>query len=99
MELAERGTLPAEHQFERLNPTRKLALDTLRMIVYRAETAIVDMAGNELSSPEEARSMVKAMFNTTVNLHPDTGRKKLLVVMHLLAELRLNKMAEAMLIH
>ena len=32
--------LPAEHKFERLNPTRKLALDTVRMIAYCAETAI-----------------------------------------------------------
>ncbi|MHB9139822.1 MAG: putative transposase [Victivallaceae bacterium] len=91
--------LPAEHKFERLNPTRKLALDTVRMIAYRAETAIAAMAAPELSSPEEARSMVKAMFNTTVNLHPDTARKKLRVVLHPLAETRLNKMAEAMLVH
>jgi hypothetical protein len=91
--------LPAEHKFERLNSTRKLALDTVRMIAYRAETAIAAMAAPELSSPEEARSMVKAMFNTTVNLHPDTARKKLRVVLHPLAETRLNKMAEAMLVH
>ncbi len=91
--------LPAEQKFERLNPTRKLALDTVRMIAYRAETAISAMAGTELSSPEDARSMVKAMFNTTVNLHPNTGCKKLRVVLHPLAETRLNKMAEAMLVH
>ncbi len=88
MELTERGTLPAEHQFERLNPTRKLALDTVRMIAYRAKTAIAAMAGTELSSPEEARSMVKVMFNTIVSLHPDTGRKRLRVVLHPLVEHR-----------
>jgi hypothetical protein len=38
--------------------------------------------------------MVKAMFNMTANLHPDTVHKKLRVVLHPLAETRLSKMAK-----
>ncbi len=91
--------LPPEHRFERLAPTRKLVLDTVRMIAYRAETALAALARTELSSPEQARSMVNALFKTTANLRPDTVRKELQVVLHPLAEPRLNRMAEAMLVH
>ena len=91
--------LPQEHKFERLAPTRKLLLDTVRMIAYRAETALAALARPVLSSPEEARSMVKAMFNTAVDLRPDTRRKELRIVLHPLAEPRLSKMAETILVH
>ena len=90
--------LPAEHQFERLAPTRKLLLDTVRMIAYRAETALAVLARPELSGPEAARSMVKALFNTAADLRPDVQRKQLRVILHPLAEPRLNRMAQAMLV-
>lgn len=91
--------LPPEHQFERLAPTRKLVLDTVRMIAYRAETALAALVRAEMSSPEEARSMVKALFNTAADLRPDPQRKELRILLHPLAEPRLNRMAEAMLVH
>lgn len=91
--------LPPEHRFERLAPTRKLLLDTVRMIAYRAETALAALARMELASPEQARSMVNALFNTSANLRPDTLRKELQVVLHPLSEPRLNRMAEAMIVH
>ncbi len=89
--------LPAEQQFERLEPTRKLLLDTVRMIAYRAETALAAIARTELSAPETARATVRAMFNTAADLHPDHQRKQLRVVLHPLAEPRLNRMAETVL--
>lgn len=90
--------LPAEHQFERLAPTRKLLLDTVRMIAYRAETALAAIARTELSAPETARAMVKALFNTAADLRPDHRRNELQIVLHPLAETRLNKMAETVLV-
>jgi hypothetical protein len=91
--------LPPEHRFERLAPTRKLVLDTVRMIAYRAETSLAVLARAELSSPDEARSMVKALFNTGADLRPDAVRGELHVLLHPLAEPRLNRMAEAILIN
>ncbi len=90
--------LPAESRFERLAPTRKLVLDTVRMIAYRAETALAALARPQLASPEEARSMVKALFNTAADLRPDPQRKELHILLHPLAEPRLNRMAEAVLV-
>lgn len=89
--------LPPEHKFERLAPTRKLLLDTIRMVAYRAETALAALARPWLSSPDTARAMVKALFNTAADLHPDAVRQELRVVLHPLAEPRLNQMAESIL--
>lgn len=91
--------LPSEHKFERLAPTRKLVLDTVRMIAYRAETALAALARPELSSPEEARSIIKALFNTSADLYPDPPRNELRIVVHPLAEARQNRMVEALLNH
>lgn len=89
--------LPPEHKFERLAPTRKLLLDTVRMIAYRAETALATLARPALSHPDEARSVVKALFNTPADLLPDEAGKELRVILHPLAEPRLNRAVEAVL--
>jgi hypothetical protein len=56
------------------------------------------LARTELSNPDEARAMFRALFNTSADLHPDADRKELRVFLHPLAEPRMNRMAEAMLI-
>lgn len=90
--------LPPEHQFQRLAPTRKLLLDTVRLIAYRAETALAALARPELSAPDTARAMIKALLNTTADLRPDPQRKQLEIFLHPLAEPRLNRMAETVLV-
>ncbi|HAU38931.1 MAG TPA: hypothetical protein DCX07_14615 [Phycisphaerales bacterium] len=91
--------LPPEYQFERLAPTRKLLLDTVRLIAYRAETALANLARPAMATPEEARAIVKAIFQTTADLHPDPNRRTLRVLLHPLAEPRLNRTVEAILGH
>jgi hypothetical protein len=91
--------LPLECQFERLAPTRKLLLDTVRLIAYRAETALAALARPAMASPEEARAAVKALFQTSADLRPDPKRKELRVVLHPLAEPRLNRTVETILSH
>jgi hypothetical protein len=91
--------LPPECQFERLAPTRKLLLDTVRMIAYRAEIALAALARPAMGSPDEAHALLKALFQTTADLHPDPERKQLRVVLHPLAEPRLNRTVEMILVH
>jgi hypothetical protein len=91
--------LPPECQFERLAPTRKLVMDTVRMIAYRSETALAVFAQPAMRNPEEARSVIKALFDTSADLYPDTQNRQLRVVLHPLAERRLNKTIEAILTH
>jgi len=91
--------LPPEYQFERLAPTRKLVMDTVRMIAYRTETALAALAHPAMASPEEARAVTKALFNTAADLYPDKQRQQLRVVLHPLAEERLNKAVAAIITH
>jgi len=86
---------PSESELGRLAPTRKLLLDTIRMVAYRAETAMAALAAPALSNPEEARAMVKALLLTSADLRPDKARKELRVVLNPLAEPRMCRMAQA----
>lgn len=91
--------LPPECQFERLAPTSKLVMDTVRMIAYRTETALAVLAQPAMRNPEEARTVIKALFNTSADLYPDKRQHLLRVVLHPLAEERLNRTVEEILPH
>lgn len=91
--------LPPEYQFERLAPTRKLLLDTVRLIAYRAETAMAALARPAMATPEEARATVKALFQTAADLRPDPHSHTLRVLLHPLAEPRLNRTVAIILGH
>ena len=74
------GSLQPEQRLEALSrPTREL-LDTLRMIVYRAETALMPPVARALGQrSESARSALKALFSTDASLAPDPTRGTLTV--------------------
>ncbi len=56
-------------------PTREL-LDTLRMVAYRAETALPSPVAAALGKQREtARSALRALFRTDANLRPDAARE------------------------
>jgi hypothetical protein len=51
--------LEADDQFERLAPGRKRLLDTIKLITYRAETAMVTIVRSALNRDSDARSLVR----------------------------------------
>ena len=51
-------------------------------IAYRAETALVQLARETLRRHDDARSFVRALFATSVNLRPDPARNELRVEIH-----------------
>ena len=51
-------------------PLRRL-MDTLRLIAYRAETAMATAVAPELDNPDTARSLLKSLFRGDASLHPD----------------------------
>ena len=91
--------LPPECQFQRLAPTRKLLLDTLRMIAYRAETALAELVAPLIAKPDEARAVIKALFATAADLYPKPDAGILRVVIHPLGEPRLNRPVSKLLEH
>jgi hypothetical protein len=56
--------LPKEQQPTQLRPLTKIFIDTLKMIAYRAEMAMVAMLKRHLNKEEEARALVRELLIT-----------------------------------
>jgi len=75
--------LPEEHQFSRLSTSRKCLADTIKMIAYRAETAMVNfLVDPPRISTTDARMILRNLFNNEANIIPDVDAGTLRVVIH-----------------
>jgi hypothetical protein len=89
--------LPEESKFERLSPSRKRLLDTVKMIAYRAETAMAGIVREELSRQDDARSMLRDLFRSAADIVPSPATNELEVRVHPLANPRTNRAIEHLL--
>ena len=55
--------LPAEHRFSQLHCASKHFIDTIKMVAYRAETAMVHVVRDVLSHHDDARSLLRALYS------------------------------------
>ncbi len=83
--------LPNEDKFERLAPSRKRLLDTVKMIAYRAETAMVGIVREELKRDDDARSLLRDLFRSEADLSPDRDNGVLKIGIHPMANPRFNR--------
>jgi len=74
--------LPPEAQCERLAPGRKRLLDTVKMIAYRAETAMAGIIREVLSRADDARSLLRDLFTRTADILPQERSGTLAVRVH-----------------
>jgi hypothetical protein len=74
--------LPEEERFVPLSPTRKQFLDTIKMIAYRAETALAGMLRETVSRTDETRALLREIFATEADLLPDEAAGTLTVRLH-----------------
>ena len=74
--------LPEEEQYKRFKGDRKHLIDTIKMIAYRAETALVIIAREYLSKNDIARSFVKQLLKTDADLTPNYETNELVVTIH-----------------
>jgi hypothetical protein len=77
--------LSESERFSRLATPTKHFLDTIKMIAYRAETAMLTIAREKMSRHDDGRMLLKAIYQTAVNLIPDQKNKTLTVQLHHLA--------------
>jgi len=77
--------LPAEDRFLRLGTKSKYLIDTIKMIAYRAETAMVSIVRETMSRSDDARSLLRAIYAAEVDLLPDPEAETLTVRLHQLA--------------
>lgn len=80
--------LPKNEQFSQLGTQSKHLIDTLKMIAYRAETALANRLREHLSHPDEARRLLQTLFTTEADLLPDHEQGTLTVRLHHLANQR-----------
>jgi hypothetical protein len=74
--------LPKEDQFRKLGTKSKYFIDTIKLIAYRAETAMVNIARQTMSHQNEARRLLRSLYATEADILPDYGKKTLTVRLH-----------------
>ncbi len=91
--------LPEEKKFERLAPSRKRLTDTVKMVAYRAETALATIVREELSHEDEARCLIRDLLRSDADIHPHEAGGVLEVRLHTLANPRSNRAIQHLLDH
>lgn len=87
--------MPKEERYTRLKTESKQFMNTMRMIVYRAETAIANILSPHYArSTEEIRMLVKEIIKSDADLIPDQENKILTVRLHSLSTPRANSAAK-----
>ena len=75
--------LPETEKFERLAPSRKKLLDTVKLIAYRAETAMTNIVREELARKDDARVLIQDLCRSEADIFPDADNGVLRVSVRL----------------
>jgi prepilin-type processing-associated H-X9-DG protein len=89
--------LADEDKFERLVPSRKSLMDTVKLIAYRSETSMVNIVREKLARTDDARAVIRDLCRSEADLLPDTEANILHVRVHSMANPRLNAAIEHLL--
>jgi hypothetical protein len=81
----EYSKLPENEKFDNVINQRKHFLDTIKLVAYRAETALSNMSKEYMSHKDESRLLLKQIYKTDANLIVDDENQKLIVEIHRLA--------------
>jgi hypothetical protein len=77
--------LPEGQRFKALSVRTKQLLDTVKMVAYRAETAMAQSLQEKMSRADDSRSLLRMIYTTEIDLLPDYEQSVLLVRLHGLA--------------
>ena len=91
--------LPEEKKFEPLKPSRKLLVDTIKMIAYRAETVMTCIVREKLSKKDTARTLIQDLLRCDADILPDEKNGTLTIQIHSLANARYNRAVRHLLEH
>jgi Transposase protein len=79
-------SLPEEDRFTRLRTERKHFIDTIKIIAYRAESSLASLLREHLARTDDARALLRQIFDTEVDLLPDLTANTLTVRLHHLTQ-------------
>jgi hypothetical protein len=89
--------MPEQKRYNQLNTESKKLLNVIRMIAYRAETAMANLISPILDNKNAEnikRMIVKQIINTPADIKPDYKNKTLDVTLHHLSAQRFNNAAK-----
>ena len=75
-------SLPEDQRPTQLAPLNKILTDAVKMIAYRAETALVTILRRHLRNEDEARALVRELLVSSGDIEPDSAAKTLTVRIH-----------------
>jgi transposase-like protein len=78
-------SLPEDQRPTELLPLGKMFCDTVKMIAYRAETALVALLRRHLKKEAEARALIRELFVASADIEPDDLAKTLTIRIHRMA--------------
>jgi len=82
--------LDETEKFFKHKPSRKHLIDTIKMIAYRAETALTNIIREKLFKANDARALVRDLFMSEADIIPSQKKQSLLVNVHSRANQRFN---------
>lgn len=74
--------LPEEHAVMQLRQSTKHFVDTLKMVAYRAETAMVSILRDVIAKKDEARTLAQFLYQMAGDVIPDPASNTLTVRLH-----------------
>jgi hypothetical protein len=77
--------LPEAEQFKQLSTQSKHFIDTIKMVAYRAETAMANLLRETIARPDEVRCLLRGIYSGEADLIPDYEQGTLTVQLHYLA--------------
>lgn len=86
--------LPEGEKFQTFKTKGKQFMDAIKMIAYRAETAMASILKLHMPKKDEARPLVRQIFMTEADIFPDPDAGELRVTIHNMANPRNNQYVE-----
>ena len=83
------GQIPESIRYNRLNQESKTLMNVLKMICYRAETALARLLSPHYKrSNQEIRMLIKSMIRSPINLEVDRKNEVLNITLYPLSNMR-----------
>ena len=90
------GELPPAERFQQFSRAKKHLVDTIKMVAYRAETALAMSLRQHMARTDDARALLRQIFVTAADLYPDETAGTLTVNLHHLSNACSDQLAAKM---
>ncbi len=91
--------LPKKEQFRALDSSKKNLVDVIKMVSYRAETAMGNLIANDCGGLSQARALLQTLFVSEADILPDNDNKILNIRFHNLSTRALDLQLDKLIIH